>query len=565
MIRRAIQVGWALALAVSACGYAHAQPRIEVRSKTTLRLSATADRRHLQITGVLVDDRGDRLGRRHINVAITTTDDGARIQELLTATTDAVGEFSTSRDVNEARHWNVRATYTGDPHTDTTDTVVSVGPRKTAVTLAIEEPTSRRIDLDQAQLILVVRASAVGSLFGHAIALRDEAGHPIATGLIDERGRWQATIRTAELGEPGPGRLVVSCAEDASHAAAEIALDILRFRSSNVTLAVSVGARPLAVTGQVTDARAQPLPQQTVTLTAVGERLATVLTDSRGTFFVGRSERWPRSEAVRLVALHESGTPWWVGGQSPPLTVSLPTPWRPAWWLLALAATVSAVLLAGAARASQPRRLRRNARQQKALATDVDLGIADAQAGPMDSVQAYVVDAMTLQPVAGVTVACVLPTGDVSATATVDGAFELHHLPVGRWPLRVSAPGYTETNATVTIPQRGQWTGARIRLQSRRHTVLGHYHRGLLAWLRKHDAITRLTAREALALSEQHPPGTSRTAFQALTIRFEATYYAAAAPTPEAVKQVGDYADEVENAIRETGQESFDAPRGRSL
>jgi len=565
MIGASYQTGWVVTLALAICSHAAAQPRIHVRGGSALQITATADHAVLHTIGLLTDDAGAALGGRMIELSIAAAEDAQLATRRTTTRTNAAGAFRYEFAIDDRQDWTVRASFAGDANIDAAQSSTRTQARKTMVTLTIAEPASRRIDLDQDELIVQIRASSAGSLVGASILLRDELGRTLAAGTVDGGDQWRTTISTARLGSPGTGRLIASFGGDAEHASSEVTLDVLRFRATKVTAKATVTSRRIVVAGVVTDSGGRPLSSQTATVVANGRRIATVLTDSEGKFAVTEDDTWPQAPSYRIVAEHESSAPWWIGGRSAPLNVVVPKPWRPGWWLLALVTVTSAALLVLMTRRDRPGRDGGNATRTGAFGSRVDLAQPQPQDSPQQSIRGLVVDSITLRPVVGAAVTCSASKQAFGSVTSVDGAFELLDLPIGNWTLRASAPGYTATSAHVTIPQRGEWTGVRVRLRSLRQSALDHYQRGLVAWLRPTEPAAQLTPREAIALSERHDPGASRNAFQQLATRFEPTYYGAHEPSEAHVERVAADADTVENVIRGTALESFDAPRRRSL
>lgn len=534
---------------------AEASPHVRVRGRSELQLVLSSGTGSLIAGGRLVDDIGDGIPNQSLAVSVVDTA-GTRARTLLTGF-DGSFEWSMPRSDHLVL---LRATFGGDPNYDPAHREVTRDGPSDATQVSITPPPGGRIDLDSATIDLALDVEPGEAGAGRAFEIHDELGHTIVSAVLDEHARWRAALPASMFGEPGPGRL--STYLSGKPADNSPGVDVMRFRTSSVTLDAAPDDS-ITLRGTVRLRDQTGLPEQPVTILVDGARVATALTDAKGKFEVHPAPTWPRNRLLHVVATHESGLPWLVGGRSLPLRLEVLGPASSAWWIPLLAGALATLAFVGTLRLPL---LRRSLLSVPTSSGDSSLGVdlAQASGGREHAVLGAVVDSRTLQVIPDAEIVAESHEATLRAATTENGQFHLLCAQNGKYAFRIRAPGYVDGAFQVTIPHRGEWRGARFKLLSHRHAARDEFDRGMHAVLGRSERHQVLTAREAL--SQLSSDGATVQALaRALTADFETAYYAEELPTQELVEALREQADGLDRAIRTEHAESFDAPRGGSL
>jgi hypothetical protein len=487
--RSALRTG-ALSLALAAASPASgAEPRVEITIQDQPRFegsrSTLGDDGTFEVSAALLDDTGAAI--EGAEVVASTTAGRANLVDchasprpsLLRRSgalhTDAAGRVCV-RVVGASREGRVQLTFTGDALHLPVSAAIGLQPAPSSASLAFDAP-SLELDLDQPTLRL--RLTLSGGAADEPIPAIELELHEGARQSTLAASEWSRsgdalsfTIDTAQLGAPGPARLVARRAERDRLTRAET----LALRVATVEL----GAEVVPADGDGIDLRIWPRTRASVSPSGWVEVTRGADSQAIGSApFEGGSARVHLAETSGEVTLvYHSDDPWWLPGE--PLSLVLdPTPPRPPrrWPWLALLAPIGYVCL----RSLQRPALRRPERRPPPRPRPA-LPVA-AGSAPMSGWVGFVSDAHDGEPIASAEVRILLPSyrGDASTPVALTderGGFQLpplaDPLPEGA-RLRVSAPLHSDMERA--LPPQGRVS---IALTSRRRAVL----RRLVRWAR---------------------------------------------------------------------------------
>jgi Carboxypeptidase regulatory-like domain len=578
----------ALALAGSMlCARAAAEPSLHVRAGTRIELHARSEDAGLRVVGALRDDLDVPLPGRSLRLrvdpaspsesaaaslageATAATSGGTRAWSRKLRSDDA-GQFEQLIALPLGRY-RITAEYAGDDSHERADLEHTVDLALAEVTLELRLPGGQNISLDQEQFDVELRAR-----FGIEpaepaelpIRLHDERGRELARGKSDARGHWRSTLPTAVLGPPGPGRLFATTPADAQRAAAAVALNVMRERSTALTLraAWDEARESLQLSGELRT-RAEPLAGKAIGLYLDRRHAITLTTDARGRFehalradadasgLLAREQR-DQEHTRHASARFDSDTPGLDSSQAGEQSVRVPAwPGPNLLWVL-LPSLISLVGIGLWLRRAGA--LFGSAEPLDVFAPGVQLGAAAQwRAASLRGLDGVIEDAETGARLAEARLALALERGSESrggetaqglVPVGADGGFSVAALPPGLYRLEASAPGYALATSEFKVPHAGEGAGLRVRLRSLRTLAL-EAHRPLVRRLfATREQQLAATPREVLQragplalppLSASGAPTRSGSdELAALTDLVERTAYAPATPTSEQVDAI---------------------------
>jgi hypothetical protein len=534
---------------------AQAQLTVRVRAESRIELRARLTAEGASVEGTLRDDLGAPLPGRAVRVGCLTEDGRSLGREDVR--TDARGDFRHRFHAEGTRQ--VRAIFTGDDGYRRIEALQRLEPGRAHVRLDVRGPAGGRLDLDREVHDLAVEATSPSGGVGLEIEVLDEVGRTVAAGLTDAASRHTFQLRSADLGPPSAGRLVVRTAGDARRARAQTELPVVRFRSSALTMEAGVDEGRIRVAGQLADSQG-PLPRRAVGIFVDGSHRDTVLTDDGGRF-LRRLPAADLSGEVTVEARFASDAPWHTDARAEPVTLRLAPPRSAPWsWLLAsIGISVGAAWWVG-------RTGRRPQEDEDATrpasAPGIEVGEPEgrlAAAGRRD-VSGVVVDVEEGRRRIEAATVRLEAEGRIVAEACTDarGRFAFDDLPDGRFRLEVSAAGYAAESLPVSLPHRGGLSGLTVRLESLRRRALVIY-RPVAEALTSPSRWLHATPRELLGRTSRPP------ALEALLRRVELALYGSAPLEETDLTRLAEDADRVQAALEEPAGGDVDGPPSRSL
>ena len=536
-------------------GAALAGPAVLVKGRT-----------RVQVESVRRTDSGVRVAGRLVEAAsgqgVPFADLSLRIQgQQLAVTTDGAGRFDTEFLLGKGTY-ELDARYGG---ADVYDESALAGYRfdvdKAALDLAVRAPAELEVTAEGIEVAVDARSDGgpvavkVALAVGDADARSAPGPATVATLATGADGQGKATLRRADLGAPGPKRLVVRFPGDDAFNPAEASTSFrLTTRTSIVDFRVPAApvrfeAR-IGVSGRLVDSDGRPVAGATVSLVAAGRHLGDALTGRAGElrFRIKAAELAPGP--VTVAAEYRSPASWRRGTRSAPATFTVlePQPVPIRYTIAAFVATALALLAFVLARTRpwEPLLARWRARRRPDLAeggararpggdapaTGITLAkpsLVSTLRRPADfGFSGRVVDVIKGHAVAGAWVQLALPAGEVvQAVADAGGRFELPVLAPGTWRGRAGARGYVTESFYVTVPHRGELRGVRIDLLPVRERVFILYRDVAAPLLPRPEMWGIWTPREILDhVRARHPAG----ALGALTDFVEETYFSVRVP-----------------------------------
>lgn len=532
---------WAVLVCSSLCARsAAAQPLVRVQAGTQVVLHGAHGEHGIEVSGALIDDLGAPLRERALTLEIAR-EGAVEPEQRIGMRSGEGGSFRASQSLKPGVY-RLRVRFDGDSHHGPSEAERIVDSARADVRLAFIEPRALRVDLDQAQHRVSVRASSVRGGAGLPVTVADERGDVLAGGITGPDGVFAASLPASALGDPGSGKLVASGEADALRSAARAEIAVLRWRDTRLALdaRIDVERDRLIIDGELRDSRA-PLPGKAVGLFDDDDHLATVLTDDQGRFRLERERPGQYDEtdgALALQARFDSDAAWMGSSRSRIVEIALApsAPPSPLWLLVPLALCALLVWL-----------LERRAPSQdasSAVLPSAGIGIHPARGRTrgrpeLRDIAGIVRDATSAEPLAGAAIALRARDGaaqPVDIETDADGRFRSPELDAGEWMLEISAPGYLALTAGFSIAHRGEWSDVQVQLQSLRAAAVAAYKPAALRMLPAAELWQRWTARETLDHAQRN--GRATQAFERLTEHVERAAYARTPPDAEDVAQV---------------------------
>jgi hypothetical protein len=518
--------------------FAAAQPMVRVRAGSRIELRGAQGADGIELRGTLVDDLGAPLSGRRIDLSVAPDVSAASpVQRTLRSADD--GSFGTAIALPRGRY-QARARFAGDAHTLQSAVARPLDLSRLDVQLRFVEPREPRLDLDAQQAAIAVVARPEREAAGLDVRIEDERGRVLANGRTDALGVFRVQLPSSALGPAAMGELSARTGGDAARSPAETTLPLLRYRRTSLTLVAQVEDERVLLHGTL-QTRQQRLPNKAIGLFDGPEHLATVMTDARGRFryaAVGLREPGGRGQTLHLQARFASDASWLGSSRSESLTLSLAPEQVPsALWLLApLVASAAALWWLS----------RRQRRTQTAFTPpsperSVGIHIARARIGARADrlrLEGSVLDAHSAQAISGATLQLQTAHGQrIELRSDASGRFRSPELAVGQWLLRASAPGYAMLEGALSVPHRGQWADAELRLQSLRSAAVLAYKPAAIRALPSPELWEVWTPRETLTRGLRG--GRVTESFVQLTERLERAAYASSLPTEADVDAIG--------------------------
>lgn len=446
--------------------------------------------------------------------------------------------------------YRVAARWEGDESYRQFEVGQSLDLTRAHVQLVVELGDAGRIDLEQAQHEVDVRASSDEGGAGLWIEVRDELGRELCAGRTDDDGHVRLTLERADLGEPGYRPMVVRTGGDELRGPARTEVPLVRFRRAAVELTASdrrvrVGSEIL-VSGRLHDS-AEPLSRRAVGLFIDGAHAETVFTDDEGRF--ERPLELGSEGVVALVARYESDAPWWTSASSEALLIMVERGGSPPWpWLLA--PTMLCALFVGwvSRRSSGRTSPSEGAVLPPATVPGVELTRPVSAEARRRDVAGTILDVDEGGPIENATIELRTAFERKEVRSGPNGRFSIADLEGAIWHLEVRAEGYAPNEAVIQLPHRGQWSDVRIRLASFRNIALAKYRPVAEALAPPHARWALWTPRELVERAE----GDTRAEVEALTAELERAAYGSAAPSPSEVESIGKRAARIARALDES-------------
>jgi hypothetical protein len=549
MRRPARALPWLVAVAtVVAAPVVRSQPQVRIRAEAGLELVDREEGGQTTIQGRLRDDLNQPLADRFVTIVLTPEDGmgGDRRQDVRT---DERGAFRATFALPAGRH-HVTAMFDGDATHDPVEVDRSLDPSREVVRLHLQVPQGGRLDLHEKEHEVAVWATSPAGGEGLTVLLRNEHGQPLGRATTDAAGRALFAVPSAKLGSPGPGRLVARFPGNDGRSDAQVDAPILRLRRPDIRLASqgAEGSDTVVFHGHLMDPEGA-LRGRAVGLFAEGDRhLATVLTDAEGRFEhrLGPQARGEEPQVVR--ARFDGDGDGHAGVESAPITVPAHDPPATPWLWLLLPMAASAALLAWLTRRHPARSLPRPARRARAPA-GVSPGAAMTRHAERRDLAGRILDGRHGEPLPSAMATLMVPEAPPRPlTVDAGGGFHARDLPEGELTLRVEMPGYAPMEATVTVPHRGEWSHAVVRMESYRALALAAFRRvagGILPSLRDWPTWTN---REVQERARAQGAGAR---FDDLAGHVESVYYGPSEPTRSDVAEVEADAEAALAEVRE--------------
>ncbi|MEM9196184.1 MAG: carboxypeptidase-like regulatory domain-containing protein, partial [Myxococcota bacterium] len=486
-----------------------------------------------QVVGTLRDDRGEALGNRALDVGVRYGLDG--VQSSTEVTSDREGRFRSALafpEGEEIRFVLISASFEGDSLYERVEVRRTVDLTRSDVELTVNLDEGTDLNLDRPTHTITVRAHSGLGGAGIEVTLHDELDRQLADGVTGEDERVVFEVASDALGPPGAGRLKFRSLEDLRRAASLTEVPIVRYRPTTLTLGLDrvriEVEEPVHGRGQLASSGG-PIEGRAVGIYEGEEHLGTVLTDQNGEYAVSFSI--PGADRTAEVqARFVSDAPGRTDSRSEVVPVTIGAAPSAFWgWLLIPIALLTLILLWIAKR--QPPTLRTTA--PPTPKAGVQAGTRTRRRPEFKGLAGTVRDAGDGAPLEGAAVRLDgRPTHSVVTDA--EGRFDLGDLPEGRYELRAVRRGYDPVTATVTIPHRGEWSNAEIRLMSLRDRVLAPFRNVVLPLLPSRDGWSVQTNREAARAAQGALPSD----LSALEKRVEHLYYGPEPPEDLAIREV---------------------------
>ncbi len=441
----------ALALGLAAPARTVAQPVVRVRAETRLEVASEVSPEGVLIHGTLRDDAGAPLPDRTISATLR----GEGGSDYIQLHTDAAGEFATRVPAGVQL---AELRFETEAFLMSSAATLHVDARRAHVTLHVEAGTGQ-LSLDEPEHVLTISAESEQGGAGLSLTLSNELGELLAAGVTDASARWTVTLHSSELGSTGVGRLIVRSTADDRRAVAQTEVPIVRSRTTTLTL---TDASPidggLHVEGSLNTAE-RPLERRAISVLVNDELAATVLTDLNGHIDAIVAAEGLPNDTYRVALRFDSDAPWLVGSVSNMAIVE-----RSARrWALPLLALFSALVAFALLRWRKVTSA--EAELDSAAMAEAGVKLQKAALRATETrVEVSVVRAGTATPLPLARVA----TNERELAVTDDLGSVAATLTLGTHALTFDAAGYEPLTLRLTVPHRGEWLGATVRLRSRR-------------------------------------------------------------------------------------------------
>jgi len=463
--------------ALLACGAraptAEAQPSIRIRAESRIELHASWSGGRLLLRGYLRDDLGVPIAEAPLELRVQARAGGSIVRRSVRSRQDGTIEATLDAAPGSYR---LSAAYAGDPHHERVEVERDIDASRAEVRLRVQVPDEGRLRLDVPAHEIVVRAESEATSGGLRIRLSDELGRELGAAETNPLGEVRFRVLATQLGPPSAGRLMASVEADATHADALTEVPVLRIAPTRLSLTVSdqrpVRGTAIRARGRLVDFAGRALGREAVVLVAAGAPLITTLTAGDGRFDVRVVP--PREGSTTLVARFESDAPWRLPGESAPVSLEVGAPGRAkTGWVLATLAATAALLVAFGIRTRRDRP-RAPRRTEHAPKSGVEFGARRFRAARL-AVEGVVVSLRDGSPLSGARVSLrAVGHDDAPFRCISDSLGRFSVTPGGAGPcvLEVHADEHESLLLAVTLPHRGEWSAAIVKLERRRDRAL---------------------------------------------------------------------------------------------
>jgi hypothetical protein len=479
-MRTQATVALLLLLVLGSVDAAHAA-KIRIRAQAMLEARAVPRDGRVELRGFLKDDTGRAIGSARLRVSAR----GGRFQAAQpcgrTVAAHAA-EGGTAIDTDGAGAFCVqilgasggfRLRFDGDRYHDSVETEVEVDSSRRALALHFS-PEPRVLALERSQHVIGVQtaieppdidAAPESVLLELSLVTRGGAARSLTSQTVAAGEPATFTLRSADLGQPGPATLVVAFAGSTAVAAARKSAVIQRTAVVNLALAGSLGPADPSQGMEIPVAVGSALgavPGGTVEALVAGRSVGTAPVQAGSARVIAVFDA-PHAGTVPVTLRYLRDAEWWRAGEALtiPAPIAPPSPWRRLPWVIA-ALAIALWVVRGWRR---PARAESKSSAEAARAPSGRASVDVIERGPARSGwRGRVRDAHDGQPVAGARVSIQIPAfgggGRAAAVATdASGAFELPHVEganaegaqivtVARWHSRLArplpSPGFVE-------------------------------------------------------------------------------------------------------------------------
>ncbi len=515
-------VAWSFLFLSALVSTSRAQPLVRVQAESRIELRTTVDGAGVAVDGTLRDDLGNPLSGRAVVFEATAGDDPVYRSAL---TTDDDGRFHAALPRDE-RGFSLRARFDGDGYHQQVEVERTLDLNRADVRLRVLVPSRGRLDLDEEAHRIEVQAESAEGGDGLRLELLNELG-PLAEQTTDIDGRAAFLVPSSDLGPAGAGRIKVHSGADDHRAEALTEVPVIRFRATQLTLAANTfqvaPSEPVTFEGTLSTT-VGPVSGRAIGLFDGEEHLTTVLTDREGRF----QSQTPISGDDRVATIQarfDSDSPGRTGSRSAMVQVTLgPSAGRSWPWLL-LPVIFCALIVGWLTGRNRPEAA---PAERRDVHPPVELASRRRSAATERSIAGRVLDAGDDAPIREATLRAV---GDREHVVPVDaeGSFALENAEPGEWILEFNAPSYETLERRITVPHRGEWSLATIRLKSLRVTALAEFRGVVVPALASEEVWPRITNAELTAPADE--------ALRRFEATIERIYYGPSPPTPADVEE----------------------------
>ena len=496
---------------------------VRVRAETRIELDVRRGP-ELEVRGVLRDDAGHPVASRRVDVAIRP-EHGA-VSASRGITTEPDGTFAMTAP-SPGGVVVVDAVFLGEPDLEASNVRIVVDEQRAHVVLVVTLRDGSRLSLDEPTHPLTVTATSSAGGAGLHLTVRNEIGTEIAAGTTDDSGRWDVDLASSLLGPAAAGRLVARSEADATRAAAQTEVPIVRSRSTRLTwLDTTTEILDGTVLRGRLDTSAAPLERHAVGVFLDGQHLGTRLTGPGGEFSIPLEPSVSRGAvSVRVEARFDADAPWLESSASLPRTLTVTTPQRTLPWL----AAASALFFLGLGGWLRRRPIDvAQARESRAPGV-----MAARPTGLLPSVRG--IAGRVVHNTSGDAIgAATLTIGSLRAETDREGRFEITP-PDGAYTLVAEAAGFEAVQHRIQSPHRGEWRGFTIRMASRRD-LASDVLLDVLSLVLPNEVASTATDRELLAIARRR--GSSVPEMEALVRAVEQIVYGEAPPDGPELERV---------------------------
>lgn len=506
---RPILLAVALAALPLAGGPAGAAPRVSIRARTAITLDPVRRTEGgLLVSGHLIErGSGEPVPRATVEIDI----DG----RSWTVATGPEGTFVAELPSTSGQH-DLRIEYPGGGSFDASSAELPrLDVAKRPVTLLLEAPDRHSRQHGALTLSLNAHDDSGPVAVPVEVRLGDSAADSLPVLARVETlasGPVQVTLAPAQLGPPGRKRIEVSFPGDAVFDPAQITDTLLLTSATTLSAALDddrIGFEGhLVGHGRLTDDAGAPVAAQAVTLVVSGRggadrrSLDEAVTGPDGGFTVEAPAGELGGGPHTVQVVFTSTRPYLESSRSAPVRIEV-APRRPVpvgYSLAAFAATFAAILAfvllrtrpwtrwLGRLRREAPGPAAGSARSSEATP---HTGLALARPSLVSTLRrphdhgfsGHVADAVTGRPVAGARVALRVAAqgggaeapAERAAVTDASGRFTFEDLPPGTHHAQVGGAGYVSERFSLSVPHRGELSGARIDLLPVRERIFSLY------------------------------------------------------------------------------------------